>query len=230
LNRFNKESGLMPGKIERILKMKKLVLTIVLVGLMAVPAMANVTLTNQGFETGNLSGWDTTIPVGATINVVSSHTDLSGGATGTTSWLPNEGSYFALLKTDHPGNICHLTQTFFASAGEELEFAYFWDSGDYKPYNDMARGELFGEAAGPVLLFEESVNTDPLDYWGTPWKQVSYTITADGTYTVDFEVWNGGDSLLPSYLGIDTIPAPGAILLGGIGVTIVGWMRRRRTL
>jgi len=83
---------------------------------------------------------------------------------------------------------------------------------------------LVWESLKPDLVFE------PGETWGFIIQDYANALqlppSAFGTIGVGF--LSGGDHF--SSGSIIAIPAPGAILLGGIGVGFVGWLRRRKAL
>jgi hypothetical protein len=54
------------------------------------------------------------------------------------------------------------------------------------------------------------------------------SVTAPNIAYVEFS--DSGNTYVVDDFTLQAIPAPGAILLGGIGIGLVGWLRRRRTL
>jgi hypothetical protein len=62
---------------------------------------------------------------------------------------------------------------------------------------------------------------------------VSWADMLDGQVTIDI-IAPGEPYIAFDYALLDTrpvgVPAPGAVILGSIGVGLVGWLRRRRSL
>jgi len=199
----------------------------------AAPAGAGmVVLNNPSFEAG-LTAWSCSTTATGNVTVVHSWTQGDGGS-GPLSWGPTQGSWFALLSGGNRDTDITLSQRFTAHAGDVLRFAYFWDGGDSVDgvkYNDSAAGIALFDPAGSATaypIFDESIRKRG-DYNGTPWQYVSFEIPVSGTYDLMFELRNATDSRSDSYLGVDAVPEPAAVLLGLLGLSIAGLKLREYT-
>ena len=83
---------------------------------------------------------------------------------------------------------------------------------------------------GPVANYSTE---DGIKYGDGEGQEKTYSVTMSGFESLHFDVYGLADDtwrINPASHDTSVVPAPGALLLGSMGIGIVGWLRRRRTM
>ena len=145
--------------------------------------------------------------------------------------VPSTGGTITSTMTLLDGQLYRLeaSGTFSAGAGITADAEYSSGPSSYLWRDDVEGYEQYGEG-----LLELKVNGNFVE-WGPYNPTHVYTLDMVGTgnpVVFEFSIYdiyfpNNSGSLSA---GIYGIPAPGALLLGSMGMGIVGWLRKRRML
>lgn len=199
---------------------------------------AVITLNNQGFESGDTSGW-------ATTGLVSAQ-----GTTTIDSWTvgPNNGAYMAVLNAGdaEDGDITvpvsnletffgvstgllssglppsgqatvgsGIYQDFTGSAGDTVTMYWAYVATDVFDFNDPAFAVVTGPGVEQLTVLASIWNggIEVGNEGATGWHAFTYVLPADGTYRLGFGVVNTDDGEVPSYLMLDNGPST----LNGVG-------------
>lgn len=163
------------------------------------PAPAALAL-NEGFETGNVTGFGGTEPPGATALVVTAHAGDS------TAYTPVRGRHFLELKTNGPDRFTQFEQPYALKAGEFLKGYAAFDARERSTdpaFNDYAQVRILSATREEIAVpWQASVASVGATGDG-PWTTWTYTAPADGTYILEYRIINVGDDAHDSFALFD---------------------------
>jgi hypothetical protein len=148
------------------------------------------------------------------------------------NWIPSTdavyndigpGSLTYLQDASLEGNSSGVLLLDFDTPTDQLDFGIALNSYYAVPTAYVVK--LYDSSYTPIGTF--TGGTSPLVLWSE--GQFTYSGTRVRRAVIGFND-NAAGRFAIDNLTINTIPAPGAVLLGGFGLGVVNWLRRRRTL
>ncbi|WP_323747895.1 hypothetical protein [Catenulispora rubra] len=153
------------------------------------PASAATSITNGGFEAGNLSGWTAT------------------GVTSVTTTNPHSGTYAAMVGSTSPSNTSSIAQSFTAPAtSPSLSFWYDVTCPDTVQY-DWATATLKDTTSNTTTTVLPKTCVNP----SSGWKQVTKTLTANHNYTLTLTSKDDNYPGDPTYTLYDDVTLSGGV-------------------
>jgi hypothetical protein len=156
---------------------------------------------------------------------------------GTDFFNPNADADIDLL-TNEPSNDGYMTKNFLPESinfnnhypfREGVSYFLLYGIGDFDPNGPVH--DYNADPPGTNNLVENSLGEEKeFNVYVSGFSWVHFDAYGFDVYGHGSEILKGTWDISPGSHDATFIPAPGAILLGGIGICLVGWLRIRRTL